>query len=275
MPRSRVVNICVARTPASVPGCGAGALARLPPMPRKRHDRRSAPVGIARRRQAAADDPTGGYVARKQALLSAAASVFRDKGFQAVRMDDVAEELGVDRATLYYYFGNKQQLFREVIHEALEANLATAQRIAASDQPPADKLRELLVELIGSYERHYPLLFVYVQEDMRKIPVDDSPQSQRLLELGTEYDEAVKQIIQEGIDAGEFAPQNPTLTAYFILGAANWTHRWFDPSGGLSGEEVGALLADHFLDGILIGAARRRRRRPVGQNDGAASVRRR
>jgi AcrR family transcriptional regulator len=216
---------------------------------------------IGQRRQLARDGSSTNYRERRQALLSAAAGVFQAKGFQAVRMDDVAEQLEVDRATLYYYFGNKQQLFREVIIEAVEANVAVARAVAASDEPARNKLRSLLVWLLDSYERSYPLLFVYVQEDMRKISTDDSPESVALVTLGNEYEDIVKGIVRQGIAEGEFrADVSPSVVAYALIGAANWTHRWYKPEGELTGIEVGEQFAKLFLDGLLVGTARRRAR---------------
>jgi AcrR family transcriptional regulator len=187
--------------------------------------------------------------------------VFRVKGFDAVRMDHVAEELGVDRATLYYYCGNKTQLFRDVITEAVEENVEAATAIAVGDATAREKLERLIVSLFESYERHYPLLYVYVQEDMRRLSADDRRQSEPLIELSRRYDAAVASIIDQGIASGEFSPLlRPSLTAYAIIGAANWSHRWYSPDGDLSGAEVGRQFAELFLGGLLVGPARRRKR---------------
>jgi AcrR family transcriptional regulator len=214
---------------------------------------------MGKRRTAASKAPSGSYLARREALLRAAGQVFKEKGFQAVRMDDVAEQLKIDRATLYYYFGNKQQLFRAVITDAVQENVDTVVAIAESDASPRDKVRAVLVSLFESYDRHYPLLYVYVQEDMRRLTNADSRRLSPLMELGLRYDDAVKRIVEEGIEAGDFNPNlRPTLCAYAIIGAANWSHRWYSPAGELSGTELGEHFAELMLDGLLVGAARRR-----------------
>jgi AcrR family transcriptional regulator len=217
--------------------------------------------GIEQRRQAARREPSENYEQRRKDLLQAAAGVFQEKGFEAVRMDDVAEQLNVDRASLYYYFGNKKQLFREVILQGVAEVVALARAIVESDEPARQKLTDLLTGLMDDYERRYPLLFVYIQEDMRRIATDDAPESVQLLKLGQSYEDMVKLIIEQGIAEGDFNPAcNPSVVAYAILGAANWTHRWYRPDGRLRGAEVGAEFADMFLDGLLIGPARRRGR---------------
>ena len=129
----------------------------------------------ARRRRRAEEEPGSAYHARRQHLLASAAEVFRNKGYQGVRMDDIAVQSGADRATLYYYFRNKQDIFRAVIIDTVEQNVALAREIAAHKSRPCDKLRSLIVALLDSYDRHYPYLFVYLQEDMKQVLPEDSP----------------------------------------------------------------------------------------------------
>jgi TetR/AcrR family transcriptional regulator, cholesterol catabolism regulator len=214
---------------------------------------------IAQRRRAAKAEPSRGYLVRKQALLRAAADVLRAKGLDALRMEDVAREINVDRATLYYYFDNKQQLFREVIIDSVAANVALARSIAAEDKPAHEKLRALLTSLMDSYDRWYPLMFVYIQEDMRRVATDDSPELALLAKLGDDYDEVVIGVIEQGIAEGDFSADTPaTVTAYALIGAASWSHRWYKPGGRLTGREIGERYSTLFLEGLLTGPARRR-----------------
>jgi TetR/AcrR family transcriptional regulator, cholesterol catabolism regulator len=215
---------------------------------------------IGQRRRAAQKEPSGDYVARRTALLKAAADCFREKGYEAARIDDVAEAAGIDRATLYYYFPNKQQLFRTLITEALEERVAAASAIADGEGSAPEKLRALIVDLWESYQEHYPLMYVYVQEDMRRLATDDSPQAAVLMSLGERYSQAVRRVIAQGIDDGYFGEQfGVTLTAHAVIGAVSWSHRWYSPVGELSAREIGEQFADLFLQGVLTPTARRRR----------------
>ena len=217
---------------------------------------------IAQRRKAAKAEPSEGYLVRKQELLRAAAEVLQAKGLDALRMDDVAREINVDRATLYYYFDNKQQLFREVIIDSVSANVVEARAIAAEERPARDKLRSLLTSLMDSYDRWYPLMFVYIQEDMRRMATDNSPELALLARLGDDYDDIVVGVIEQGIAEGEFSPDTPPkVVAYAIIGAASWSHRWYNPDGQFTGREIGETFSNLFLDGLLVGPARRRRRK--------------
>ena len=80
------------------------------------------------------------------------------------------------------------------------------------------------------------------------------------MELGYEYEAAVEQVIEEGIACGEFDGElRPRIVGYAVIGAANWTHRWFVPGGSMTGAEVGELFADLFACGLVGGVGRRER----------------
>src|SRR5260221_12164864 len=99
-------------------------------MATKRRDPAESKIG--ERRRAAQQEPSSDYVARRTAILQAAAECFRETGYEAARIDDVAEAAGIDRATLYYYFPNKEQLFRTLIMERLEGRAARLQGESAA-----------------------------------------------------------------------------------------------------------------------------------------------
>jgi TetR/AcrR family transcriptional regulator, cholesterol catabolism regulator len=65
---------------------------------------------LSRKRQRAGQTPSRNYITRRRALIRAAAEVFRIKGLSGTSLHDISEAIGVDRASLYYYFGSKEQL---------------------------------------------------------------------------------------------------------------------------------------------------------------------
>ncbi len=106
-----------------------------------------------------------------------AGDVFKEKGYEAATLNDIATRFGTDRAAIYYYFASKEEIFQEVFQatakKVLDDNLAEATRVAALEISAHDKLR-LLIELqIKSYEANYPYVYVYIQEDMGKVSVPD------------------------------------------------------------------------------------------------------
>jgi TetR/AcrR family transcriptional regulator, cholesterol catabolism regulator len=213
-----------------------------------------APSGIARRRAAAKVEATEQYVARRQELIRAAASAFKTQGLSNTSVDDVARAAGVDRASLYYYFGTKKELFDAVVLDALISNIEIAERICSGDDRPIEKLGQLIKRLMMSYAEYYPQLYVYVQENPAQIGTASKLHGGLdILELQRRFDRALIDIVQQGIDAGEFRSDlSPRVAAFGIIGMVNWSHRWFQPDGPVSAADVGETFARLACDGLSI-----------------------
>jgi AcrR family transcriptional regulator len=206
---------------------------------------------IGQRRRHARKDPSLAYLERRNRLLTAAAEVFKEKGLESASINDIAVRLGNDRASVYYYYGSKQEIFLAIIHHAIVENVAVAESIACSDEPAAARLQRLLQSLLDAYERTYPHIHLYIQEDMRRVTRDGTTSGAELEQLADRYEAAIGRIAREGIASGEFRSDlDPRLLTFGILGAANWTNRWFVPGGRLTGAEIGRTFADLFLQGV-------------------------
>lgn len=205
---------------------------------------------IAVRRAAARANGDAEYQQRRSELIDAAARVFRRKGFPAAKLQDIAEEVGIDRASLYYYISGKEELFEDVVGEAVRENVRAVEGLQAERLPADVKLAQFIQRLMQSYARHYPYLYVFVQENMAHM-TEDTPWGQEMLQLSRRFDEAVRKIIQQGIDDGLFATDGDSrLIANGIIGICNWSYRWFNPERGDSSEAVGQIFGDLVLNGL-------------------------
>lgn len=215
--------------------------------------------GIGQRREAARTDGGAAYQERRREIVNAAAEVFRDKGLRGASLNDVAERLGTDRASLYYYVGSKDELFHEVVHEAAEENVRAAEEIAAGEGAAPEKLRALVMSTMASYGQHYPFLYVYIQENLSQVPDPKTEWTKKATMINKRYDEAITAIIQQGLDDGSILPVAPArVLAYGIIGMMNWTHRWFKRDDALSAEEIGESYAQMVLGGLQTRRPRRR-----------------
>lgn len=206
----------------------------------------------AGRRAAARQSGDAEYLQRRAELVKAAGIVFRRKGYQAANLNDVAEEAGIDRASLYYYFSGKQQLFEEAVLGAVQKNLEAAEAVRRMDIAAPAKVQMLVERLMASYEEHYPYLFVYVQENMAHMGGDTSWHTE-MGDLGRRYTDVVTEIFRQGIEDGTLRMPpalTPRLLALALIGMCNWSHRWFRPDGQLSGLELGAGFAGLILGGL-------------------------
>lgn len=210
-----------------------------------------APSGIARRRLAARTEKNPVYVQRRQELVRAAAEVFKAKGLAGASLGDIAAAAGADRASLYYYVASKEELFQEVVREAAEANLVAARELVQRDAPVPDKLRELVVSIMRSYEENYPVLYVMIQENLTHAPEPHAEWAREMRRNNREYEGLVVSLVEAGYADGSLREVAPAwVVAYGLLGMLGWTSRWFSPAD----ERVDALQVGRaFADMVLLG----------------------
>lgn len=210
------------------------------------------PSAIGRRRAAAQGENRAAYRERRQEIIAAAADLFKSRGFQGTSIGQIAEALDTDRATLYYYIGGKEELFDEVVTDAVRANVDVALAIKDGQGSAPDKLRRLVTSLMDSYAAHYPFLYVYIQENLSHVGGTRADWSREMRQLNKAYEDAVVAIIQSGIDEGTIRPvADAWVMAYGLIGMFGWTNRWFNPqTSPVDSATVGAAYADILLRGM-------------------------
>ena len=228
----------------------AKASTRLPRRPKREEAPES---GIGQRRSLALVKGSESYQERRREISRVAADVFNKQGFRGTSLGAVADALKTNRASLYYYIANKRELYDEVVREVSEANVATAQAVHASKATAPDKLRTLIVSLMESYATHYPLLYVYIRENLSHVESDRTDWSRYMRSLNRQYEEVFIAIVQEGLDDGSLRSLTTArVTAYGIIGMIGWSNRWFVPQKSeVSGRDVGLAFADMVLGGLV------------------------
>ena len=208
--------------------------------------------GIGRRRAAARDEGGEEYRQRRAEIVRAAGTIFKRNGFRATKLNDIAEALGMDRASLYYYVGGKEELFHEAVGGAVAADADTAEAIRRGPGSAPEKLRELITGLMVSYADNYPFLYVYIQENLNTISPDRSPWSREMRRHNKHYEKAVIEIVQCGIDEGTLRGDTTAwVIACGIIGMVAWSNRWFDPtSSTVDAQTIGRSYADVVVDGL-------------------------
>lgn len=208
--------------------------------------------GIGKRRTAAREDSSVSHQARRKEIGEAAIRVFNRMGFQRASMTAVAAELNIDRASLYYYISSKEELFDEIVRTVVERNLALAKKIQASDMRPRRKLSDLIIALMSSYGEHYPLIYIYIRENLSNVSDKRSEWSRYMRDLNKQMSDAVIAIIEQGYADKSFRNVGSSkVVAYGVLGIVGWTNRWFRPADSdVNAEEIGKIYAEMVLAGL-------------------------
>lgn len=186
--------------------------------------------------------------AKRKEILAAASRLFRERGFAETGMRDIAAALGMTAGNLYYYFENKQALLA-YCQEATLDELAAPEEPAGSRlerrRPAHERLRAAIVTHVVALNESHPGSIAHLEiealEPQRRAP---------LLQKRKDYERRLEDLIRDGIAEGSFAARDPRLATLALLGALNWTVKWYREGGGKSATEVGQEFADLFLGGL-------------------------
>jgi AcrR family transcriptional regulator len=184
---------------------------------------------IARRREERRQAGGRRSDARWAEIVRGAGTVFRRSGYSQATLEDVAAEVGINRATLYYYVGTKEELLVALLHDPMEALRTRMEEAAARDLPAAERLAGALREYARTMEE-LPELFVFLGENVHKIM--SGPEADHLRENADRYGRALTSVIASGMAGGEFRSDlEPQVAMLGIIGMFNWIHRWYRPGG--------------------------------------------
>lgn len=153
--------------------------------------------------------------ARTQQILEAARQVFAERGFHGTRMSDIAQAIGVSQGTMYHYFRSKDELFLAVLNVWNEQIGSIVQQLPNSDVSIVDKfwmVNQLAVSFFETGEDLLPVLVEYWAYTLRNPEAAASFQ-----EFFVVMQQSFKDILQEGIEAGEFKPVDVEVVSVLPL----------------------------------------------------------
>jgi AcrR family transcriptional regulator len=183
--------------------------------------------------------------ARRLEILRAAARVFRQRGLSAAGMREIAAEADLSPGNLYYYFAGKDELLLFCQERTLEHMLKAVDAACALPAPSAERLRTVL-------RAHVHALLDEMEGATAHLEVEALPQELRrpVIEKRDRYERAVRALVVEGMKRREFARGDAALVTRAMLGAVNWTARWYRPDGALGVAQIADALADYLVKGL-------------------------
>lgn len=179
---------------------------------------------------------------KRQAIFDAAARRFAEQGYHGARMQDIADDLDLQKAALYHYFPSKEAILVELIRARVGLALEAVTEVTAADAPTSYKLESAVRAHLRIFHEHANLYTIFHSEKLRTISreaasiVDD---------LGRQYEKRWAEMLSEGVSQGALRPQiDIPVAVKGVLGMLNTTLTWFEPGKRLTLDHV----ADRFVD---------------------------
>ncbi|MEJ2291082.1 MAG: TetR/AcrR family transcriptional regulator [Deinococcales bacterium] len=179
---------------------------------------------------------------RRQEILETAGDLFQRNGYHATSMREIARSIQLQGSSLYAHIHSKEELLRNLVHEAADTFLAAAGEVDAG-LPPEQRLRGLVRAHLGVIRDKLPHATVFFHE-WAHLP---SELRSDLVARRDAYQAIFRDVVESGCEAGTFRVEDPALATLFVLSSLNWTYQWLDPNGRLPLD----VLADRYASLIL------------------------
>jgi AcrR family transcriptional regulator len=191
-------------------------------------------------------------------ILDCAARIFREKGYAAASLRDIANAAGMRTASMYYHFGSKDEIVAEVLNIAVRTVYAEVRESldAVKKPSPLDRIRIAV-------EAH--LRAIFETDDYNAASIRIFAQLPEHIAAITVYEREAyvnfwRMLFTEAKESGHLREVDLTLLRLFLFGAMNWAPQWYK-----SGEYTLSDIAERMCDIFLFGAAKQKNKKSASK----------
>ncbi|AVI50200.1 TetR/AcrR family transcriptional regulator [Pukyongia salina] len=184
---------------------------------------------------------------RKEEIVAVASSLFKEKGYNAVSMRDIAQEMGIKAASLYNHISGKQEILSTLILYLARKFTSGMQAVIDSGGTPLDKIKEVIEMHIDITVNHSEALAA-LNNDWMHLENEDLSNFVRMRE---DYEDNFRKIIKQGIEEGDLKPRHPEVILFSILSTLRTLYLWYQKRGKLDVNVLKKDMVAVLLEGIV------------------------
>ncbi|MFM7065777.1 MAG: TetR/AcrR family transcriptional regulator [Gammaproteobacteria bacterium] len=182
---------------------------------------------------------------KREAVIRAAARLFRERGYHRTSLDDLATALNVTKPTLYRYVENKEEILFECFRLGVERILEALRQPPEGARSARERLEALVQGYIGAITSEFGWCMVRAEDQ------DLGPQmSQAIKQAKSDIDQGIRRLVREGIEEGSFRDHDPKMVAFALAGALNWITHWHREDAALTPSEIATRFFALFDAGL-------------------------
>ncbi|WP_442594636.1 TetR/AcrR family transcriptional regulator [Parapusillimonas sp. JC17] len=187
---------------------------------------------------------------RRHKIIEAARRVFARHGYEGASISMIAAEIGLTKAALYHHFTSKEAIYRASSRTGMDELLMEVSSALDKAGPlPIDRLRAYMHASAARFERNQDS---WMSGSAIFWSTQSSETRSEVLQVRDRYESLLKEIIHEGMEAGQFRKDiDINLSSKFLLSIINQLPRWFRKGGKHSAVEIIDIYLDTYLNGVL------------------------
>lgn len=183
---------------------------------------------------------------KKDVIIEKAARLFREKGFGAASMRDLAEHVGVEAASLYNHIQSKSEILQAICFRVANDFISHLDAVQSSPEAAIKKLERIIRFHIRMMMEQYE--FVYISDhEWRHLP---EPYLSNFLNQRRTYRRSLSDLIARGIEKGEMKDIDPYVAVLTILSAISGIESWHRSRKSISPEALENNMVKYLIDGL-------------------------
>ena len=183
----------------------------------------------------------------RENVRSAAVQLFAEYGYHAAPLRDIARIAGIQAASIYYHYANKEALLVEIMETHMRQLNANLERILHEYHDPQQRLYEAIANHIRLHTTYKSEFFI-IDTEIRALEGDNRAY---ILSLRDHYEELVQELLQDGMKQGIFRPSDVKVASYALIAMCTEVSTWFRPNGRLSVQQVIEIYHQMITQGLL------------------------
>ncbi len=184
---------------------------------------------------------------RKAEIIFQASQLFKEKGYSAVTMRDIAQEMGIKAASLYNHIKSKQEILSVLILDLAKDFTSGMKNIEGMKISPLQKI-EKLIELHIDITVNQSEALAALNNDWMHLEEEDLAS---FIKMRENYEEHFRNIIKEGISIGQIQPRHPEVILFSILSTLRTLYLWYQKRGKLDVNLLKRDMVAVLLRGIV------------------------
>ena len=183
----------------------------------------------------------------KNAILAAAIQLFSEYGYHAAPLRDIARLAGIQAASIYYHYANKEALLVEIMETYMRLLNTNLERIVQEQHQPLSCLYEAIANHIRLHTTYKSEFFI-IDTEIRALEGDNRS---HILSLRDDYEALIQGVLRDGMEQGVFRQSDVKVASYAIIAMCTEVATWFRADGRLTVQQVIDMYSQMITQGLL------------------------
>jgi len=183
----------------------------------------------------------------RENILVAAVQLFAEYGYHAAPLRDIARIAGIQAASIYHHYPNKQALLVEIMETHMQLLLNSIEHIVQTETDPLQRLHSAIASHIRLHTSYKNEFFI-IDTELRAL---EGENRSYIISLRKKYEALLQDIIRDGMYRGIFRQSDAKVSSYAIIAMCTEVATWFRSDGRLTVQQVIAIYSQMITEGLL------------------------